>query len=116
MTATIAVNPAVVAPHKYHPNAQPTRRDELVGGHWEKRPGGLRVWVEDETDWDYVIKADRDDTPPPEPIWHVTGVLCECGALLRNEAELCPACVIPWCRNQEIRASWRPTFEKGAAA
>lgn len=29
------------------------------------------------------------------------GTICECGCLLRDPDELCPACVIPWCRAQE---------------
>lgn len=79
----------------------------LEGGHWEQRPGGLRVWVEDEPDWDYIIKAPKvpDVAPQPAPT-HVTGVLCECGCLLRDDRELCPVCVIPWCRAQEARWFW----------
>lgn len=73
-----------------------------------RKPGGIVVWVEDDTivEPQYVIKA-APEPAPTRDAWHVTGVLCDCGALLRDEHELCPACVLPWCLQQEIRGSWQ---------
>lgn len=99
---------AHIDPGTHRPDALPTERHALKGGTWVKKPGGLRVWVEDEQpDWDYIIKAPDvlDVDPEPSPT-HVTGVLCECGCLLRDDRELCPACVIPWCLAQEERGFW----------
>lgn len=47
--------------------------------------------------WD-TLARNLGPTPPPVPEpTVVTGVLCDCGCLLRDAEELCPACVIPWC-------------------
>lgn len=51
--------------------------------------------------------------PPLPPA--ITGVLCECGCLLRDELEPCPACVTPWCRRQEIAWLNRVTLHDPSA-
>lgn len=70
------------------------------------RPGGIRTWQPDPD-------ADADDASLDMLIGvlrrlnnltreHITGTPCpDCACLLRDDLELCPACVIPWCRAQE---------------
>lgn len=77
----------------------------LTGGHWERR-GLTRVWVEDsdatpDEAADMLVGILRGIRSQLNTA-SITGVPCEdCGCLLRHTTELCPACVIPWCRAQE---------------
>lgn len=39
------------------------------------------------------------------PVQRITGVVCDCGCLLRT-GELCPVCVFPWCDRDAVKWSW----------
>lgn len=94
-------------------------------GQWVQRPGGIRVPVVEDHDADEVgdmligvLTRILKHLPPPQLVSHTCP---DCGCLLRVPNELCPACAIAWCREQEIRDSWRTVHhyrpnEKGAAA
>jgi hypothetical protein len=67
--------------------------DELTGGRWVTKPGGLRVW---EPDHPY-----RERSQDERAVRLVLSVLasiaagpafCECGCWLINQHETCPAC------------------------
>lgn len=107
---THATGAVIAPPERYCLDAQPSRRDAF-NGHWERR--GL-VYIPVPADGP-IIKASTEDaappaetqpervelssSPTPRPVR--VGVLCECGCLLKDADELCPACVIPWCLKQE---------------
>lgn len=79
--------------------ANPTDR-ELPPGRWV---GGLvKRYVED---------------VPPIPKWrpsiHPLGHTCECGCLLIDADERCPACLV-WAELDAIRATWNLTSKEAA--
>lgn len=104
----------------YAPSAQP-RPEHAFRGRRVKGPGGIVRFILDEPAGEpkYAIKAPETDATDQH--WHVTGVLCDCGCLLRDPDELCPACVVPWCRAQEVAWArsrvvyYRPIRQKKAA-
>lgn len=112
----MTANLARIDTGNYHRDAIPTRKHELTGGHWEKRPAGLRVWVKDKP-------ASAPVKPEPPTSWRLlsTTALCHCGCLLRDELETCPACLV-WAERDAIRHSWTRidhylhTIERQAAA
>jgi hypothetical protein len=87
---------------------------ELTGGQWVRGPGGVMRWI---TDDDNDATADMligvlehiaEHMPPPP----LTDWICDdCGCALRTEHELCPACAVAWCREQETRHWWQQ-FER----
>jgi hypothetical protein len=115
--------------------------DELTGGRWVRSGGVTRFVPDDPAAWAIKRQAPLvEDHTADEVAEMLIGVLqgllssldsipirshhsCpDCGCLLRVPHELCPACAIGWCRQQEVRASWhaatvhyRP-HEEGAAA
>lgn len=88
-----------------------TTTDALTDGRWVMRPGGLRVWqpaphrtppTTAERAAETILATLTAIAAPTPP--RITGTTCpDCGCLLRNDTELCPACVIPWCRDAERR-------------
>lgn len=90
---------------------------ELTGGRWIQRRNargdavGPKVWVED--------KPERIELIDFGPLYILTGVLCECGCLLRDESELCPECVVGWIRDAERRGfalAWEQLNRREARA
>jgi hypothetical protein len=83
-----------------------------------RKPGGITVWegprpvdpplhlkpqeVADQKFWDQLGQSlatmHLDFT-------RVTGTVCHCGCLLRDETETCPQCVL-WAEDDAAKASW----------
>jgi hypothetical protein len=77
-----------------------------------RRPGGIYVWegprpAEHDCD-DFWRKLGQSLARNHFDFRPVTGVLCHCGCLLRDETETCPACLL-WADDNAVRSSWRVT-------
>lgn len=113
---------------------EPSDDHALTGGHWVQRRG-IKVWVGPRPVDDDLELAGMDLTmhrtveavmatlahnlaapqPPAIAATRVTGVLCDCGCLLINPTETCPACLV-WAERDAVRASWlQRRLERDAA-
>lgn len=127
-----STSPRTAPPERFRPEAQPGKRDAFRGT-WQRR--GLIQIPSDGIPDEYAIRAPRRRQAPHKTSSHqedavslaaetqpervetgpsndaprpaVVGTFCECGCWMRDDAELCPNCVIPWCRAQEERGFWR---------
>lgn len=77
--------------------------DALTGGRWVTRPGGLRIWQPDQPYTDRTQAADATRIVLDILTAIAAGpTTCDCGCLLINRHERCPACLVARQQEQDV--------------